>query len=261
MDTAFFILSKLAGAGLRAETWIIALLILGGLARWRGHARLARAMSGLGMALLVGLTMFPLGDLLIRPLETRYPVAPPLGRVDGIIVLGGAEQAGLATYWGLPQVNDAGERFLEGAALALAHPQARLIFTGGSGALGDLGRSDLPQAGMARRLFQSLGIPPQQILTEGTSRNTAENARNTLALVTPAPGQVWVLVTSAYHMPRAMQSFQAAGWVGLVAWPVDHRSGRGLGQIGWNLSRNLNLFNVAVKETIGLIAYNLTGRG
>ncbi|MDF1802060.1 YdcF family protein [Thalassovita sp.] len=260
MDTGFFILSKLVGALIRAETWIILLLVLGTWARWRGRLRLARTGVGLGLTFLLLLTLLPLGDVLIRPLEARFPVAPDLVAVDGIIVLGGAEQAGRAQQWGLPQTNDAGERFIEGAALALAHPQAKLLFTGGSGALGDLGNTDVPQAAMAHQLFTRLGIAPERILLERTSRNTAENARNSLALIQPELAEVWVLVTSAYHMPRAVQSFQAAGWPQVVPWPVDHRSGSFVGGLGWNLSRNLNLFNKATKETIGLIAYNLTGR-
>lgn len=260
MDTAFFILSKLLRVFLFAETWIIALLVFGFLAQMRGRVRLAKRVSAAGLAMLLGFTLFPLGDLALRPLEARYAVAPNLSRVDGIIVLGGAEQAGLARAWGLPQVNDAGERFLEGAALAIAHPQAKLLFTGGSGALQDLGRQNLPQAGMAERLFRSLGITTDRLMLEGTSRNTAENARNSLALVQPDPNEIWVLVTSAYHMPRAMQSFQAAGWMNVVPWPVDHRSRRHGWSIGWNLPRNLYLFNTATKEAIGLLVYNLTGR-
>jgi len=260
VDTGFFILSKLVGALIRAETWIILLLVFGAWANWRGRLRLARTLSGMGLTLLLALTLLPLGDLMIRPLEARFPVAPDLGAVDGIVVLGGAEQAGLARQWGLPQINDAGERFVEGAALAHAHPKAKLLFTGGSGALGDLGNSEVPQAAMAQQLFTRLGIAPERILLERTSRNTAENARNSLALIQPQTDEVWVLVTSAYHMPRAVQSFAAAGWPEVVPWPVDHRSGSFVGGIGWNLSRNLNLLNKATKETIGLIAYNLTGR-
>ncbi|MBA84271.1 YdcF family protein [Thalassobius sp. S69A] len=260
MDTGFFILSKLVGALLRAETWIVLLLLLGAWAGWRGRVRLGRILSGLGIALLLTLCVFPVGELLLRPIEARYPVAPPLGKVDGIIVLGGGERAGRALRWGLPQTNEAGERFIEGAALAHAYPQARLLFTGGSGALGDLGRAQVPQAQMAAQLFTALGIAPDRILLERTSRNTAENARNSMALIQPKPEEVWVLVTSAFHMRRAMRSFRSAGWPNIVAWPVDHRSGSFRVGIGWNLARNLHVLNTATKETIGLMAYKMTGR-
>lgn len=260
MDTLFFVTSKIVGLFLRGETWMVLLLALGFWARYRGRIWRARVLSGAGLGLLVAITALPLGDMMIRPLETVYPVAPNLNRVDGIIVLGGAEQAGLAQRWGLPMVNEAGERFIAGAALAHQYPQAKLVFSGGSGALRDLGRARTLQAGMAMDLFTSLGIAQERILLEGTSRNTAENARNSYAMVQPQPGETWVLVTSGYHMPRAMRSFHAAGWVDVVPWPVDMRSVQLHWDIGWDLPRNLRLFNTALKETVGLIAYNLTGR-
>lgn len=260
MDTAFFVLSKLLRVFLLAETWIVALLVLGTLAQLFGRGRMGRVLSMAGVLMLLVFAALPVGDWLLRPIERQYPVAPDLTRVDGIIVLGGAEQAGLAQVWGRPQVNDAGERFLEGAALAIAHPKAKLLFAGGSGALRDLGRKNLPQAGMAQQLFISLGIAPDRLILEGTSRNTAENARNALVLARPGPDQVWVLVTSAYHMPRAMQSFHAAGWANIVAWPVDHRTGRFVGGIRWNLPFNLYQFDMAVREIVGSVVYKLTGR-
>lgn len=260
MDTLFFVISKIVGLLLRGETWIVLLLAAGFWARYRGRIWRARVFSGTGLGLLVVITALPLGDWMIHPFETVYPVAPELNRVDGIIVLGGAEQAGLAQRWGLPMVNEAGERFIAGAALAHQYPHAKLVFSGGSGALRDLGRARTLQAGMARDLFTSLGIAQERILLEGTSRNTAENARNSSAKFQPKPEETWVLVTSGYHMPRAMRSFQSAGWGNLVPWPVDMRSAQLHLDVGWDLPRNLRLFNAALKETVGLIAYNLTGR-
>jgi uncharacterized SAM-binding protein YcdF (DUF218 family) len=147
-----------------------------------------------------------------------------------------------------------------GVALALRFPEARLMFTGGSGALGDLGREG-PNADLARRFFESLGVAPDRIILETRSRNTAENAEMSLAIADPQPGEVWVLVTSAWHMPRAMDSFAKAGWPTLVAWPVDHR-GLVLSAEGfrWNLAENLMVLNIATKEWVGRIAYAVTGR-
>lgn len=260
MDTLFFIVSKVVGLFLRGETWIVLLLGIGALAHYRGRLRSARLWFGAGFLLLIVITTTPVANMMLRPFETAFPVTPELQRVDGIIVLGGAEQAGLAGHWGLPLVNEAGERFLQGAALAHRFPNAALVFTGGSGALSDLGRTTIPQADMALGLFTSLGISSDRIKLEGTSRNTAENARNTMAFINPAPDEVWVLVTSAFHMRRAYRSFQTAGWHNIIAWPVDHRTVTWRHGWGWNLPRNLRLFNAATKETVGLIAYWLTGR-
>jgi uncharacterized SAM-binding protein YcdF (DUF218 family) len=260
MDTVFFVASKIVGLALRGESWIVLLLALGFWAQYKGHVRRGRLCLGAGFMLLVMIAALPIGDLMVRPFETTYPAKPDLSRVDGIIVLGGAEQAGLAQKWGLPMVNEAGERFIASAALAHEYPDARLVFSGGSGSLRDLGRNKTLQAGMARDLFLSLGISPERVELEGTSRNTAENARNSFAMLQPKQDETWVLVTSAFHMRRAVRSFHAAGWHGIVPYPVDFRA-RDL-RIGvvWDLPRNLRLFNAAVKETIGLFAYNLTGR-
>ncbi len=195
---------------------------------------------------------------MLRGIEATYPADPPLGRVDGIVVLGGAEETGPAALSGQPELNAAAERMSAGAALALRFPEARLLFSGGSGALGDLGREG-PNAGLARQFFEAFGIAPDRILLERMSRNTAENATMSLPVADPQPGEVWVLVTSAWHMPRAMDSFARAGWPAMVAYPVDHRGlafGRGF---RWNLAENLMVLNIATKEWVGRIAYAATG--
>ena len=99
-----------------------------------------------------------------------------------------------------------------------------------------------------------------QVLSFESDLQNAENARLSLALTTPAPGKTWVLVTSAFHMPRAMRSFEAAGWAGLVPWPVDYRTSAFVDGMGWNLTRNLLVLNTAIREQVGQIAYRLTGR-
>lgn len=259
-DTLFFIISKLVGFGLRAETWIALLLMLGFWAQYRGHRWRGRVCLGGGFALLVAISALPLGDMMLRPFETAHPAKPPLTRVDGIVILGGAEQAGLAQRWGLPMVNEAGERFIAAAALAHQYPNARVVFSGGSGALRDLGRKVPLQSGMAQDLLIGLGIAPDRIELEGTSRNTAENARNSFALLQPKETETWVLVTSAFHMPRALRSFHAASWDNITPWPVDFRTREWPARLNWDLPRNLRLFNTAIKETVGLIVYNLSGR-
>ena len=115
-------------------------------------------------------------------------------------------------------------------------------------------------ATVAKQFFSEQGIPANRLILESKSRNTTENALLTYALLRPEPGQTWVLVTSAFHMPRAMRSFQRAGWTGVIPYPVDYRSGRFADDISWNLAKNLETLNIAVKEYVGLLAYSLTGR-
>jgi uncharacterized SAM-binding protein YcdF (DUF218 family) len=260
METLFFIASKTLGMAARAETWGLLLMALALYALWRGRTRAAGWSLGLLFTATLALTLLPLGDLILEPLEARHPAAPDLARVDGIIVLGGAETVGAHRLWGGPQLNEAGERLIEAAMLANRFPEARLVFTGGSATVGRTEDTTDPSV-MVRDLWLALGIAPGRIVLEQASRNTAENARLTRDLVSPQPGEVWVLVTSAFHMPRAHDTFSRAGWQGIVAWPVDFRSGdlaafRGI----WRLDRNLLGLNLALKEHLGMLAYRVTGR-
>lgn len=260
MDTLFFITSKLIGALLRPETWVVIALGVIVLALVRNRRQVALRWASMTLAVLVTLAILPLGDLLLQPIERTYPAHPSLSHADGIIVLGGGEDARASAYWDQVQFNEAGERFTAALMLARRFPKARLLFTGGSGALRDLGGAAVPEAPIAGQFFTDQGIAPPRLLLEGRSRNTAENARLSFALAVPEPGETWVLVTSAFHMPRAMRSFQAAGWPGLVAWPVDYRTSRFTDGIGWNLTRNLEVLNTAIREYVGQLAYRLTDR-
>ena len=260
MDTLFFIASKLIGALLRPDTWIIVALAVVVLALLFNRRRLALWVGSITLSLLVALAILPLGDLLLQPIERTYPAEPALGQVDGIIVLGGGEDARAGAFWGQMQLNEGGERYTAALALARRFPEARILFTGGSGTLRDLAGAETSEADMAGRFFRDQDVSPERLLLEGQSRNTAENARLSLALAAPAPGETWVLVTSAFHMPRAMRSFETAGWTGLVPWPVDYRTSAFTDGMGWNLTRNLLVLNTAIREQVGQIAYRLTSR-
>lgn len=259
-DTIFFVVSKLVWFVLRPESWVAlgAGLTFAGLTlrRWR----LARIAGGLTVAFTLLVSIIPVGELAIYPLEARYPPNPPVGQIDGIILLGGSEDAAATAHWDQTQFGEAGERYTQAIALARRYPDARLVFTGGSGLLRDTAGRTVSESDVAVRFFAEQGLPPERLTVESQSRTTAENARLTYALLKPELGQSWLLVTSAHHMPRAMESFRAAGWQGVTAWPVDFRY-RPLGRsIGWDFARNLDTLNTALREYTGLIAYRLAGR-
>ena len=260
MDTVFFIASKLIGALLRPDTWIVIALAVVVLAVALHRRRFALWLGSTLLGALVVLSILPLGDLLLQPIERTYPAQPALDRVDGIIVLGGGEDARASAYWGQIQLNDGAERYTATLELAQRFPEARLLFTDGSGALRDLAGAEVSEGAMAERFFLGLGVAPERLLIEDRSRNTAENARLSLALANPDPNEAWVLVTSAFHMPRAMQSFDAAGWAGVTPWPVDYRTAAFTDRIGWNLTRNLGVLSIAIRELVGQLAYRPSGR-
>lgn len=257
MDTLFFILAKVAGILIRPESWLVLLgaaAFLTSLLRW---SRFCRLFSALTLLALVVVALLPLGDLLLRPLEARYPMSPVLERVDGIVVLGGGEDPAASAYWQQPQLGEGADRYTAALALARLHPEAKVLFTGGSGRLRSLTGAEASEAAVAEAFFRQQGLERERLLLEDRSRNTAENARLAFALVEPGAEETWVLVTSAFHMPRAHRSFQDAGWEQLVPWPVDHRSRAFVDGLGWNLAHNLTMLNTAVKEWVGLLAYRL----
>lgn len=259
MDTVFLILSKLLGAVIRPESWLVFGMGFAFFALLRGRLPIARAVLGITLVATVLLAIFPLGEVLLRPLESRYPVNPALARVDGIVVLGGAGDRQKTDLWGQTQLSDAAERYTVALELARRFPQARIVFAGGGWSPADLNGKNSAESDVAREFFMAQGLAADRLLLETKSRNTLENAANSLGIAKPQAGQTWVLVTSAFHMPRALRSFKRAGWPELVPYPVDYRSGPFLDGVGWNLALNLFNLNLAVKEYVGLLVYGLKG--
>ncbi len=251
MDAAFLILSKLAKLALMVETWLAIGLCLTAWAAARGRLQLAKRCSVATLAAFVLVSTLPLGALLLRPLEAEFPPSAAPDAVDGVLVLGGVEDVHASAAWGAPQITEAAERLTAAAALARAYPDARIVFSGGS----SLG-ADAPS--VAVDLLVSLGVAAERITWERQSRNTSENARRSLDVVAPAPEQTWLLVTSAFHMRRALASFEAAGWPAMTPYPVDYRTS-GL-SLGWNFSGNAALLNLATKEWVGRLVYAAAGR-
>ena len=260
MDTVFLVISKLIGTLLRPDMWIVIALASVVLALIKQRQRLALWVGGLTLFGLVTLGILPLGYVLLQPIERTYPTNPPLSQINGIIVLGGGENVRASNYWGQMQLNEGGDRYAASVALAQRFSDAQLLFTGGSGALRDLTGAAVSEASVAESFFLNQGINRDRLLFEGLSRSTAENARLSLALANPTPDETWVLVTSAFHMPRAIRSFEVAGWGDLVAWPVDYRTSKFTHGIGWNLTRNLEVLNTAIREQVAQLSYRLTGR-
>lgn len=254
----FFALSKIAWFFLQPSNILLALILFGALSVLTRRAqRAGRIALGAGVVGLMIAGYSPLSQMLIAPLENRFARADLSGGppVSGIIILGGAEdgRAGMAKE--LAGLNESAERMTEGVALALRLRQARVVFSGGNG---HLLRDVPPEAVTAGRLMQALGVEPARIELEDKSRNTWENAVFTKALVQPKPGERWLLVTTAWHMPRAIGCFRAAGFP-VEAWPVDYRLGPRI-SFEDDFVTGIRQLNFIVREYIGLVGYALTGK-
>ena len=256
MDTVFFFASKVFWALARPESLILLLIAVGLLCLVRGRARAGRRLISVGFLMFLLIGVFPVHYLALRPLEARFPALPSVDAVAGVIVLGGGETPEESAVWNVPQVTEAGDRFLMALALAHQYPEAKVLFTGGSGKLRG---SAMPEAHVARDLLLGAGLNPERLLLEDRSRNTAENAELSLAIRPEGEG-AWLLVTSAFHMPRAVGSFCQAGWTEIVPWPTDFRTSRIAPVIRWDLAGHLDDVTTAMKEWLGLVAYRMTGR-
>jgi len=218
-------------------------------------ARAGRFLTAASLLLLTVAAFSPLGNALLFALEDRFPPWDSArGEPAGIIVLGGAITPDVAAARGQQALNEAAERITATLALALRYPNARIVYSGGDPSLLSAGTDE---AELAAQLFDRLGLARGRILLEARSRNTAENARFSKALVAPNEGERWLLLTSAWHMPRAMGAFRNAGFA-VEAYPVDWRT-RGRDDIIVPLA-GLPRTDVAIREWAGLLAYRLTGR-
>lgn len=260
----FFSLSKIIWFVLAPSNFLALLIALGLLlASLTKRRATAMTLAGTGCLGLFLLGLSPLANLALYPLEARFPLAEPLdqpmaGPVHGIIILGGAQDADASTRLGQPILNEAGERLVVGLDLARRHPKSQVLLSGGSGALF---KAEDSEARASAALLTGLGLAPERLLIEDRSRNTHENAVFSREVADPRPGDIWLLVTSAFHMPRAMGAFRQAGFA-VVPYPVDFRVVEYKGPLGGfaTISDGLRRFDVAAREYIGLAAYRLTGR-
>jgi uncharacterized SAM-binding protein YcdF (DUF218 family) len=255
----FFVLSKTLGVLLVPSNLIIACGAVGLGLIFLKRRKVGGWLLACCVAALLIFGFSPIGALLLLPLETRFsPWDPETGDPTGIIVLGGGVDPELTLARGTPALGPSGVRIVVAAELAHRYPKARLVYVGGNSSLGSF---ILSEADVASGIFKKLGLGEDRVLLERNSRNTDENVRFLMRLVTPKPGERWLLVTSASHIPRSIGLFRKAGFI-VEPYPVDWRTS------GWsdmyklqtNLISGLALTDNAAHEWLGLIAYRLTGK-
>lgn len=258
MDTLFFWLSKIVWLVISPDSLLVILTVISFILLWKKSYKRAKQLLGFVVIMMLAISLFPIGEWLLYPLETQYRTNPVLPEnIDGIILLGGAEDAYMSYLWQQVELNDAAERNLAFMHFIRKYPDARHVFTGGSGSLDN---QEYRQAHVVKKLLQEHGLDISNIIFEEQSRNTYENAKLTYSTIKPAPDENWVLITTAWHMPRAVGVFHKIGWP-VIAYPVDHYTQPGhLLRLSLRFSGNLNLLRIAMKEWAGLIAYWITGK-
>jgi uncharacterized SAM-binding protein YcdF (DUF218 family) len=250
-----FVFSKIFWRLVEPDLLLLAAITLGlGLGATRRWARAGFRVATMGTLLLLAIAFLPTADWLLGPLEDRFPPVRDMPvRVDGIIALGGAIDAERTAAHGIPSLNEEAERVTTFVTLARLYPAAKLVFTSGSASV----FADHPkEADAAKQLLADLGMDATKIIFERESRNTYENAIFSKRLADPKPGETWLLVTSAWHMPRAVGVFRGADWP-VVPWPVAYKAG---GVYDPDLARHLSELERVMHEWLGLVAYRLLGR-
>jgi uncharacterized SAM-binding protein YcdF (DUF218 family) len=253
----FYVVSKLIWFVLQPTVFLLLLITLGAFMLWRGRIKLGKIILGFGLISLLILALSPLGHWIAQPLEDRFPRTQNLKDIDGIIVLGGSIRTLITEGRGAIELGEAGDRVVEAIRLAKQMPTVPVIFTGGSTKF--IYKSE-SESLSAIKLFTDLGLDKSRIILEGDSLNTRQNADYTKQLLGNVKDKRYLLITSAFHMPRAIGCFRASG-INVSPWPVDYRS-RGKSDFlrpDFVPSRMLNMVDVMSKEWLGLIAYGIFG--
>jgi uncharacterized SAM-binding protein YcdF (DUF218 family) len=223
--------------------------------------KMGRWALGFGLLGLIAAAVSPLGIWLILPLEDRFPRPDPTTISDpaGIIVLGGTINPSIGESRGVVAVNEAAERLIVGSALAKKFPKAKFAFTGESNVI--LAQTTPKAKEMQEVLLSAFDIPRDKLIVEYLAKNTFQNALFMQKILRPKKREKWILVTSGYHMPRAVGCFRKAGF-DVIPWVADYRTrGRDdLTTFSDKPSEGLRLTDKAAKEWVGLLAYWITGR-
>jgi uncharacterized SAM-binding protein YcdF (DUF218 family) len=198
---------------------------------WLNLRKRVTAASVLAALVVAVLLLVPVGAWTLQPLIERFARAAAPSRLDGILVLGGGSENP--------------ERLIAAVGLSRRFPHATVVF------------SDIHDSVEARDTLLRLGVAPSQIRLENHAADTWQNLSLSWCLVRPSPDQTWFLVTSDYHMPRAMGVAQKIGW-NLAPWPSGPSQFRPVFSL--QFADNLKTLATASHEWFGLVAYYLEGR-
>lgn len=235
---------------------LVLLALLAANLLWR--KRLGRGLAWAAVATLWIFSMPLVADAILQSLEKQYP-EPSIESIPSaqvIIVLGDfIKQAEVERP--VPQVDS--NRLLRGWDLYRARKAPQLLLSGGTVSFSS---APLPsQSEVASQLLQHWGVPPDAIVVETHSRTTHENAVEAAKILEARGIKKAILVTSAFHLPRAMATFKSEG---ITAYPVgtDYKTTGQRQSSPFEILPDpgaLTTSTMAIKEWIGLLGYRLKG--
>ncbi|MFB5188840.1 YdcF family protein [Alicyclobacillus fastidiosus] len=199
-------------------------------------------------------------NALVRPLEDAYP-QPQHPHGDVIVMLGGGSVLGTPDIDGKGGLTGNSANRLIAVARLYPIEHLPILITAGPDNIVN-GQSE-SEAQIAKRELVGLGIPAKAIYTENNSRNTQENAQFTKPILKAHHFVHPILVTSAFHMSRAVLDFERAG-MEVTPFPTDYQASEesGRGQYLWLPSATaLNVTTLSVKEYVGWVATKIGVKG
>ncbi len=268
MDTLFFVVSKLVQFSIEPLNWVILFVLLSLFFLGLRKPHLCRRFLLLALVDLVLVGWLPTSEVFLRVLEDAVPKTPLTevseGNVGGIIILGGAIEGGaIALDRGEISIYSSAERVTKAFELIRKYPDLPFIFSGFSGRLSPKGISE---ADAFKQLIAEQGLPDRFAHYENQSRNTYEN----VLYIKPIIGEFgeksadgvlkpWLLITSASHLYRSIKIFQKQG-IEVIPVPVDYQTASKLNWGSFNLEDGVQNWNKLTHETVGILAYWMTGK-
>lgn len=254
MDSFSFWLGKILWAVFSPAHLIVILFIISFFLKSNAIKSFLRGLTALFFLIAL---LFPIGDWALLPLETCSPDQGMPMRVDGVMVLGGAVNTNLSNARNAIAFNDSAERVFALLKLLKQYPSAQFLYTGGSGSLKQNG---LGEAEYVKQYLDEMGMRPQSMIFQSQTRNTYEDALMNKEVFGKTPKQNWLLVTSAFHMPRSFGLLQKMGQKSETAfypYVVDYKtSGKFKFEMRMDLPQTLLKLDTAAHEYVGLL-FNL----
>ena len=258
MNESFFVISKLAWGILSPSNLIVIFLAIATVLVVNNKILAAKwILIPLSLATVL-LLAYPVSDYLMHPLEKRFSKPIPLPeKIDGIILLGGGEELKQSLSWQTQELGNGGDRYFAAVSLAKRYPDVPVIFSGGNNLLSMQGEGK--EGHIAYQVLTKLGVDKQNLVVEMQARNTYENFVHLQSLLPKEKGK-YILVTSAFHMPRAVGVARQQS-VNVIPYPVDYRSNNEtLRRWDFNLYEHLQVLEPAWREWMGLTVYFFTGK-
>ena len=244
---------------------LLQLIAIGGRKR-----RWALPLSITGWLVIAVPAMPVVSDALLRQLEDQAAALTPksIPQADAVLVLGGGIRPAPAKGLGV-EVNEAGDRLLCGVRL-WKQGKAPVLITSGARVSFQPNDPIAPEAVLSQQLAQELGVPASAVLLNDQARTTAEEAQRINQLAAEQGWNQLILVTSAFHMPRALASFQQQSDLEIIPVACDYRldpqhqnQAFSWGELLIDLipsSGSLNQTTQVLKEHLGLLVYKLRGQ-